>query len=121
MSQPFQRAIGGVTPLGVITVTPGTPINVLKNLSLATKTYSFQARQLGISVDSSPSGEVYVNYGNVAGKNANVTAMIIQSGTVTSLPANGVATEGELDLSQWYIDGSAACVVALYALDASSA
>lgn len=120
MSQAFQRAIGGVTPLGVITITPGTPINVLVNLNLATMRYSFQARQLGISVDSSPAGEVYVNYGNVAGKDAHATAMIVQSSTNTSLPAHGVATEGELDLSQWYLDGSAACVVALYALDGTT-
>ena len=37
-------------------------------------------RQSAISVDSSVGGEVYVNYGNFAGK-GNQTALIVQSGT----------------------------------------
>lgn len=120
MSQQFQRAIGGLTPLGIITITPGTPINLLKNLNLVTQRYSLQARQIGFSIDSSPAGEVYVNYGNVAGKDANVTAMILQSGTQQSFPIGSSCTEGEIDVSAWYLDGSAACVVAAYCLDASS-
>jgi hypothetical protein len=120
MSQAFQRAIGGITPLGVFTITPGTPQQLTANLKLSTTTYSFQARQIGFGVDSSPAGEIYVNYGNVAGKDSHVTALIIQSGTCQSLPLGAVTTEGEIDVSQWWIDGSAACVVAAYATDATS-
>lgn len=120
MSQQFNKAIGGVTPLGVITITPGTPQKLLKNLKLSSTTYVLSARQIGFSTDSSPSGEVYVNYGNVAGKDANATALIIQSGTVQSLPIGARTSDGLIDLTQWWLDGSAACVVALYAMDASS-
>ena len=116
----LNRAIGGITPLGVITITAGTPQQVTKNLNLTDKRYTFGCRQLGFSVDSSPSGEVYVNYGNVAGKDTYATAMIIQSGTVQAMPGGSGVTEGEIDASRWYLDGSASCVVSIYAADATS-
>jgi hypothetical protein len=121
MAAPQQnRAIGGITPLGIITITAGAPQKVTKNLNLSDKVYTFGCRQLGFSLDATPSGEVYVNYGNVAGKDTNATAMIIQSGTSQSLPIGSVATEGFIDANQWYLDGSASCVVSIYALDASN-
>jgi hypothetical protein len=120
MSQQLNKAIGGVTPLGVITITSGTPQKVTTNLNLSDTTYTLTCRQLGFSVDTSPSGEVYVNYGNVAGKDAHATALIIQSGTAQSLPIGAVTADGLIDANAWWLDGSASCVVAVYALDASS-
>jgi hypothetical protein len=120
MSQQLNKAIGGVTPLGVITISSGTPQKVTENLNLSDQVYTFSCRQLGFSVDSSPSGEVYVNYGNVAGKDAHATALIIQSGTAQSLPLGSLTTDGVLDANAWWLDGSASCVVAVYALDASN-
>lgn len=120
MSQAFNKSVGGITPLGVITITPGTPIKVTANLAQSDKVYTFFARQIGFSIDSTPAGEVYVNYGNVAGKDAHATALILQSGTTASLPVGAAVTEGVIDCTQWYLDGSAACVVAVYAADASS-
>lgn len=116
----FTRAIGGVTPLGIITITAGTPQQVTKNLKLNGDRYGFLCRQIGFSVDASPAGEVYVNYGNFAGKDTNATALIIQSGTFQTLPGGSSATEGQIDAAQWWLDGSASCVVAIYALDATS-
>ncbi|HWF62947.1 MAG TPA: hypothetical protein VN666_21925 [Nitrospira sp.] len=125
----FQKMFGGVVPGGVITITPATPIKVTANLKLAsgsqslnvpaTPPYTVTCRQIGFSVDATPSGEVYVNYGPSAGKGNN-TALIIQSGTTVALPVNSRCTEGEIDANAWYVDGSAACVVAISFVDASS-
>ena len=60
-----------------------------------------------------------MNYGNFAGK-GNQTALIVQSGTTQALPVNSRCTEGEIDANAWYLDGSAACVVAVSFVDASS-
>lgn len=117
----FNKAIGGITPLGIITITAGTPQKITKNLNLPTNApYTFACRQIGISVDSTPAGEVYLNYGNFAGKDTNATAAIIQSGTVQTFPGGSGTTEGEIDLTKWYLDGSASCIVAVYAVDATS-
>lgn len=125
----LQKMFGGVVPGGVITITPGTPIKVTANMKLASGQqtlngpanvpYSVMCRQIGISVDSSAVGEVYLNYGNFAGKGNN-TALIVQSGQTEAIPVNSRCTEGEIDANQWYLDGSAACVVAISFADASS-
>lgn len=125
----LQKMFGGVVPGGVITITPGTPIQVTSNLQPAsgsstqntpkTPPFSVTCRQIGFSVAATPAGEVYVNYGNFAGK-GNQTALIIQSGTTQALPVNSHCTEGEIDANQWYVDGSAGCAVAISFADASS-
>jgi hypothetical protein len=125
----LNKMFGGVVPGGVITLTPGTPIKVTSNLNLSsgnvgagnTKSapFTLTCRQIGISVDADPSGEVYVNYGNFAGK-GNQTALIIQSGQTQALPVNSLCSEGEIDAEQWYVDGSEACVVAISFVDASN-
>jgi hypothetical protein len=117
--QTVTRAIGGITPLGKFTISVGTPQNILANTSITTKSYAFQCRSLGFSVSSTVAGEVYVNYGNIAGL-GNQTALIVQAGQSISLPIGAVAVDGLLDATQWWIDGSAACKVAVYALDGST-
>ena len=113
------KGFGGVVPGGVITVIPGTPQKVTSNLNLVGTQKSLMCRQIGISVDSSPAGEVYLNYGNFAGK-GNQTALLVQSGTTQALPVNSRCVEGEIDANAWYVDGSAACVVAISFADAST-
>lgn len=113
------KAFGGVVPGGIITVTQGTPQKVTSNLNLVGTQKSLQCRQISFSVDASPSGEVYVNYGNNAGK-GNATALIIQSGTTQCLPVNSRCVESEIDAGAWWLDGSAACVVAISFADAST-
>lgn len=125
----LQKMFGGVVPGGIITITPGTPIPIIANILQATgdagsgktKTpaYAITCRQFAISVDSSVGGEVYVNYGNFAGK-GNQTALIVQSGQTLGLPVNSRCVEGEIDATKWYLDGSAACSVAVSFADASS-
>lgn len=125
----LQKMFGGVVPGGIITITPGTPIKVTANIVQPTANpsnsntksppFSITCRQIGFSVDTTPSGEVYVNYGPTAGKGNN-TALIVQSGTTVALPVNSRCTEGEIDANAWYVDGSAACVVAISFADASS-
>lgn len=119
MAFQITKAFGGVVPGGVITVTPATPIQLTINLALVGTQKSLMCRQIGISLDSSASGEVYINYGKNAGK-GNWTALIIQSGTVQALPVNSRCVEGEIDATQWYLDGSAACVAAISFVDVSS-
>jgi hypothetical protein len=123
-TQKVTRAIGGITPLGVFTITPGTPQNILKNTGLVSTRYAFQCRQLGFSVSSKVAGEVYVNYGNYNGvgggaPDALATVLILQSGTSEGLPQGARTTDGMLDCTQYWLDGSAACVVAVYAMDAT--
>lgn len=125
----LQKMFGGVVPGGIITVVPGTPTKVTANLNPATGSvtqngpakppFSVLCRQIGISVDSSVAGEVWLNYGNFPGK-GNQTALIVQSGQTQALPVNSRCVEGEIDANQWYIDGSAPCVVAISFADASS-
>jgi hypothetical protein len=117
--QKVTRAIGGITPLGEFTITPGTPQNILANTSITTKSYAFQCRSLGFSVSSTVAGEVYVNYGNIAGL-GNQTALIVQSSQAVSLPIGAVAVDGLIDATQWWLDGSAGCKVCVYTLDGST-
>jgi hypothetical protein len=117
--QKVNRAIGGITPLGKFTITPGTPQNILANTALSTIRYAFQCRQLGFSVSSTVVGEVYVNYGNIAGL-GNQTALIVQSAQEAGLPLTSRTTDSMIDASEYWLDGSAACVVTVYALDGSS-
>lgn len=124
-TQKVTHSIGGITPLGTFTITPGTPQSILANLKQTTVRYQFQARQLGFSVSKTVAGEVYVNYGNFNGAGGGVpdpiaTVLIVQSSSSDSLPFSSRTSDGLLDCSQYYLDGSAACVVAVYALDATS-
>ena len=117
--QKVTRAIGGITPLGEFTINPGTPQNILANTSITTKSYAFQCRSIGFSVSSTVAGEVYVNYGNIAGL-GNQTALIVQSSQAVSLPIGAVAVDGLIDATQWWLDGSAACKVCVYTLDGTT-
>ncbi len=123
-TQKVTRSIGGITPLGVFTITPGTPQNILANTALVSTRYRLQARQIGVSVSSKVAGEVYLNYGNYNGAGGGVedtlaTTLIIQSGASDSLPFSSRTSDGMLDCTQYYLDGSAACVCAVYAMDAT--
>lgn len=119
-SRAQNKAIGGITPLGLFIITPGTPQRLTSKLSSSGSVYAFSARQVSFSVDSSVSGNVYINYGNYPGEDTNATALIVPSGTSASLPLHGVLTEGLIDCTSWWLDGSAACKVAVFAADASS-
>ena len=116
----FQKGIGGVTPLGSITITPGTPISVLANLNVVDQFFVFTCRQLGFMVLGTPSGNVYVNYGNTAGLGKQTGLIIPSAVGQASLPLGSECQESLIDATKWYLDGDAACVVAIYAEDASS-
>jgi hypothetical protein len=116
--QKITRAIGGITPLGEITITPGTPIQILVNTALTSTQYKMMCRQIGISVDSTVAGEVYVNYGATPGFGSQ-TALVVMSSSSQSLPIGMRTTDGMIDATQWYLDGSAACKCALYLMDAT--
>lgn len=125
-TQKVNHASGGITPLGVFTITPGTPQNILANTSLKTTRYSMQCRQIGISVSSTVAGEVYLNYGNYNGAGGGVpdtlaTVLIIQSGQCVSLPFGQRTSDGMIDATQFWLDGQTgkACVVSVYLLDAT--
>ena len=117
--QKITRAFGGITPLGKFIITPGTPQNILANTSLPTVRYSMQCRQIGVSVSSTVAGEVYLNYGNIAGL-GNQTALIAQSSSTESLPFSSRTSDSMIDAGMYYLDGSEACVCTVYLLDGSS-
>ena len=117
--QKITRAFGGITPLGKFVITPGAPQNILANTSLPTVRYSMQCRQIGVSVSSTVAGEVYLNYGNIAGL-GNQTALISQSSQTASLPNGDRTSDSMIDAGQYWLDGSAACVCTVYILDGTS-
>ncbi len=117
--QKITRAFSGITPLGKFTITPGAPQNILANTSLPTVRYSMQCRQIGVSVSSTVAGEVYLNYGNIAGL-GNQTALVVQSSQIGSLPNGDRTSDSMIDATMYWLDGSAACVVSVYLLDGTS-
>lgn len=124
-TQKVNHASGGITPLGVFTITPGTPQNILANTSLKSTRYSMQCRQIGVSVSKSVAGEVYLNYGNYNGAGSGVpdtiaTVLIVQSSSSDSLPFSSRTSDAMIDATQYWLDGSAACVCAVYLLDATN-
>lgn len=121
-SVPSGKAIGGVTPLGVITITANTPVQIVTPSTVKDKVgFTFTARLLGFSCPASNTGAIYVNYGNYPGLDANATALIVSPGATASLPINDACTEGLIDVEKWYCDGShTGDIVAVHASDASS-
>lgn len=120
-SRPQSKAIGGITPLGVITLSTTVPVQLTAALGLTDKVYTFSARQLGFSMSGASTGELYVNYGNYAGLDANATVLVVQHGTSQSLPIGAVATDGMIDATQYWLSGSVGGdKVAVYALDGSN-
>ena len=117
--QKITRAFGGITPLGKFIITPGTPQNILANTELSTVRYAMQCRQIGISVSSLVAGEVYLNYGSIPGL-GNQTVLIAQSSSTESLPFSSRTSDSMIDAGQYYLDGSEACVCAVYILDGTS-
>jgi hypothetical protein len=119
-SRPQVNAQSGITSLGIIIITAGTPQQIAPAIARSNSTYTLTARQIGFSVTSASTGEVYVNYGNYPGLDVNATTLIIQHGTSQSLPIGTVSTDGLIDVLKFWIDGShTGDVVAIYALDAS--
>jgi hypothetical protein len=123
-TQKVTHASGGITPLGVFTITPGTPQSILANCNLPTVRYALQCRQIGISVDSG-SGVAFLNYGNYNGGGGGVpdplaTVLMVGAGQQSSFPIGARTTDGMIDATQYYLDGSAAVVVAVYLSDATS-
>ena len=117
--QKITRAFSGITPLGKFIITPGTPQNILANTELSTVRYSMQCRQIGISVSSTVAGEVYLNYGDTPGL-GDQTVLIAQSAQTESLPFSSRTSDSMIDAGQYFLDGSAACVCAVYILDGTS-
>ena len=123
-TQKVNHASGGITPLGTFIITPGVPQSILANTALSTSRYALQCRQIGISVDSTPGGQVFLNYGNYSGAGGGApdtlaTVLIVSAGQQGSLPVGSRTLDGMIDSTQYYLDGTAACVVAVYLLDAS--
>lgn len=126
-TQKITSAVGlGILPLGTFTITPGTPQQITANLALTGTRYTLQCRQIGLSVSKTTAGEVYLNYGNFNGGGGGgvpdplATVLIVQSSSSDSIPFSSRTSDGMIDATKYYLDGSAACVVAVYLLDASA-
>lgn len=107
MPAPAQLRPLNLWPLGIVTVTTaGTPVAAIANISSGggiTKT--FECRQVRIQ-NISDSSDVYVNYGNFAGIDANGTMAILAAGESVSFPDGGLS-DTKIDLSKIYLDASA--------------
>ena len=144
-SRPEVNAIGGVWPLGVITVTAGTPVSILSNVGAQNsgavpgstapvglhggqsaswtgrgRNFMASARQLMLSTTGN-SGLIYINDGNWPGKDTNRTVAIIGPNMPNvAFPPNPLV-ESVLDLSRYYIDGTnSGDTIVIAAADASS-
>ncbi len=128
------NALGGIWPLGVITVTSGTAINVLVNVtptgqvagSIPTgRPYAPSATQIVFSTLKANTGEVYVNYGGGAagptGADTNATCLCLSPGQQASLPYSSFLPTATIDLKKFWIDGTqSGDKVAMFAADCSS-
>lgn len=122
-------AVPGATSYNVYRGTAAGGENVYYNTTTASYTDTGAAGTSGTVPASNTAkvidGEVYVNYGNFNGAGGGTpdtlaTALIVQSGQVASLPAGSRTTDGMLDATQFYLDGSAACTVSVSLTDATS-
>jgi hypothetical protein len=106
MSIPEKNPIGGVWPLGTFTITAGTPISLLSIVGQRVLGQGAFCRQFIISTAGN-TGEIYLNDGNVAGKDVNRTVAIIGPAE----PSVGVPPDAlrmsEMDVTRYYVDGSA--------------
>ena len=126
--------VPGIWPLGVVTITGGTPTSILTNVGSQAqglddsgvgglgkafrdkRPFSSLVTQIIFSAPVGNAGDVYVNYGKVAGLDANATVLIISKGTQQSLPAGAVLSAGQIDPSQYYLDGTTSDKVAVSAV-----
>lgn len=144
-SRPEVNALGGIWPLGIITVTAGTPVSILSNVgaqgtgavvgspapvglpggqsaswSGRGRPFSATCRQLMLSTTGN-TGLIYINDGNWPGKDTNRTVAIIGPNQPNvAFPPNPL-TESVMDLSRYWIDGSSSGdTIVIAAADASS-
>src|ERR1700686_2859007 len=130
-SRPETNAIGGVWPLGIITVTSGTPVHILSNVGAQEtgavpgstplpqglpggqsaswsgrgRPFSATCRQLMLSTTGN-TGLIYINDGNWPGKDQYRTVAIIGPNQPNvAFPPNPLV-ESVLDLSRYWIDGT---------------
>lgn len=121
-SRPETNAIGGLWPLGTITITAGTPIalNSIVGAKNAKQPFSRSCRQLIFSTAGN-TGLIYINDGNYAGKDVNRTVMIIGPQTANIAMPQTALTESVLDIDRYYVDGTnSGDTITIAAADASN-
>lgn len=110
------KLFGGVTPLGIITVsTAGTPVALTTNLvnqaqgsSPSTmdpkgRPFTGNCRQLVFSAPSANTGDVYIMYGNFAHTDTNAALLVVPKGVVAALPY-GCLCESSIDVTSIWVD-----------------
>ena len=116
--------VPGIWPMGTMTIANGTPTSILTVVGSqaqglndaglgglgmdfkAKRPFSSLVAQLTFCAPKANAGEVYVNYGKVAGLDTNATVLIVQPGTTVSLPNGAPLVAGQIDPSQYYLDGA---------------
>ena len=123
-----QKTPQNIWPLGKLTINHGVPVSVLVNVGSqdagtsvsryapSGKLYSSLCDQLIFSTQSTNTGDVYVQYGNFAGPDTNVTMLAIARGVVVSIPYGTECHSGQIDLTQIYVDGTTSDVVYVTAI-----
>lgn len=144
-SRPEVNALGGVWPLGTITITSGTPQSILTNVGAQMtganpgstapigtpggqsaswsgrgRPFSATCRQIFFSTVGN-TGAVYITDGNWPGKDVNRTVLVIGPNQPNvALPPFPV-TESVIDVSRYYVDGTnSGDTITIAAMDASS-
>ena len=135
MSIPEVNPVPGIWPLGVITVTGGTPKQIIANVGsqdagkndAGVKVVMPQGRNFGsscgqlvFSAPSANSGDVFINDGNFAGTpETNRTVLCIPKGMTLSLPAGAELQSGVIDVTRYWVDGTTGDKIIVTAMDAS--
>jgi hypothetical protein len=135
MSVPQNHLFGGICPLGIITVTTsGVPVPITQNVgsqqagqgtpwaqamsgTFQGRPFSGNCRQLILSTPGN-SGVIYINYGNVAGLDANATMLVIAPNQIAYLPTG--MCDSNIDVTSIWVDAaSSSDIVVVAAADGS--
>ena len=122
--------IGGIWPLGVLTIAHGTPVALTHNVGAQAATapinvpptlgggrpLTTRVRQLIFSAPTGNTGDVYVQYGNFSEPDTNATTLIVPKGQTLSLPQGAPLLEGYIDVTKWYVDGTTSDTMAVSAV-----
>jgi hypothetical protein len=126
MSNPEVNPIGGIWPLGKMTITHGTPVSILVNVGAQVagqsdagvpqvmpggRKFNSMVTQIIFSAPTSNTADVFVQDGNVAGPDVNRTVLCVPKGTTLALPMGTETQSGNIDPSRYYVDGTTSDVI----------
>ncbi len=122
-----KNALGSIWPLGLFTITGGTPINILSKVAPQTagsiptgRPYAPGCTQIVFSALTANTGDIFINDGNYAGATDPATVAVVAKGVTTSLPFSTTTSQSKLDPARYWVDGTTGDKVAIYCVDSSA-